>query len=401
MNRNILFAVGLSLFSAIFSAAIHVSVVQAAPEPSFKVTCYPTGHAQDDPIVFPGQAGKSHMHTFYGAHGVNANSNLTSILADPRSQCGSYYDKSDRSAYWIPSLYRNDQLVYKDDGSMNLTVYYQRSGNSSGARIDQAFPQGLRMIAGDMRATTPQDNVWFKCGVTDDFGRQSKLGQSFPTCNADETLVAELKFPDCWNGTSIDSPDHKSHMAYSSSNGSCPASHPVKLPKVTFEAIFWGVNGPASQFRFASGSAYSFHGDIMSGWEPRAFAGLVNNCLNFAAGEIDCNIYNFTDINISGVTQAMIDAQTKWANVAPVTPAPATTTSPQPATPMDHSMMNMSEADHAAMQASAETPEKLPSTGPSVTLVTVIGLGVLSAAYFIYQASRVRLHHAIRDYLRK
>ena len=139
----------------------------------------------------------------------------------------------------------------------------------------------------------------------------------------------------------------------------------------------------------------------MSGWEPRAFAGLVNNCLNFAAGEIDCNIYNFTDINISGVTQAMIDAQTKWANVAPVTPAPATTTSPQPATPMDHSMMNMSEADHAAMQASAETPEKLPSTGPSVTLVTVIGLGVLSAAYFIYQASRVRLHHAIRDYLRK
>ena len=42
-------------------------VANALPDPSFRVQCYVTGQRMDDPIVFPGQAGKSHMHTFYGA----------------------------------------------------------------------------------------------------------------------------------------------------------------------------------------------------------------------------------------------------------------------------------------------------------------------------------------------
>lgn len=52
----------------------------------------------------------------------------------------------------------------------------------------------------------------------------------------------------CWDGQNLDTPDHKSHVAYSGTGatggGPCPASHPVKLPQVMYE-IMWDV----SQFR--------------------------------------------------------------------------------------------------------------------------------------------------------
>lgn len=48
----------------------------------------------------------------------------------------------------------------------------------------------------------------------------------------------------CWDGKNLDSPDHKSHVTYSgtgaSGGGSCPSSHPVKLPQVMYE-LMWNV----------------------------------------------------------------------------------------------------------------------------------------------------------------
>jgi hypothetical protein len=47
----------------------------------------------------------------------------------------------------------------------------------------------------------------------------------------------------CWDGKNVDSPDHKSHVAYPSSgtfesSGPCPSTHPVKLPQVMYEVIW-------------------------------------------------------------------------------------------------------------------------------------------------------------------
>ena len=47
----------------------------------------------------------------------------------------------------------------------------------------------------------------------------------------------------CWDGKNLDSPDHKSHVAYPASgsfesSGPCPGSHPVKLPQVMYE-VMW------------------------------------------------------------------------------------------------------------------------------------------------------------------
>jgi Domain of unknown function (DUF1996) len=47
----------------------------------------------------------------------------------------------------------------------------------------------------------------------------------------------------CWDGKNLDSPDHKSHVAYPTAGpasfdtdgGACPTTHPVKIPQVMLE----------------------------------------------------------------------------------------------------------------------------------------------------------------------
>lgn len=318
----------LSLFAAaVLASTIGVVVVvepaAAAANPSFKVTCYPRGMAQNDPIVFPGQAGKSHMHSFFGAKGVDQNTTVDSLLRQSSSQCGAGFDTVDLSAYWIPTLYKDDQPVHDESGAHQLAVYYQRAGGPTGAPVAQAIPRGLKMIAGDMRATTPQSNVSYVCAKTDDAGQQRGGGHEFLTCNPDELFIAKLVFPDCWDGKNLDSADHKSHMAFSGgSQATCPAGHPVKLPQITFEAWYHGVNGPAGSFRWASGGAYTFHGDVIAAWDTRAAANLVNQCINVA---FDCNPLPYSRVPQGAVTQAQIDAQLAGtAPAPPATPAPPT-----------------------------------------------------------------------------
>ena len=57
-----------------------------------------------------------------------------------------------------------------------------------------------------------------------------------------KTACAELEvsmaFPSCWDGVSLDSEDHQSHVSYDIEggwfDGECPASHPVKIPEIQF-----------------------------------------------------------------------------------------------------------------------------------------------------------------------
>lgn len=55
--------------------------------------------------------------------------------------------------------------------------------------------------------------------------------------------MSSLRFPTCWDGKNLDSPDHMSHMSYPEtgtfeSGGPCPASHPVRTSQVMFEVIW-------------------------------------------------------------------------------------------------------------------------------------------------------------------
>ena len=237
----------------------------------FITPCRYSHRAPDDPIVFPNQPGASHSHDFFGNTSTNANSTFESLSAAP-TRCRR---AADRAGYWVPTLYVNGQPVT----ASGATIYYRDNGKDPASV--RPFPSGLRVVAGNSRATGPQplDVVAWDCGSQ---GGQDPL-PSAPLCPPGRRLRATIRFPDCWDGASLDSADHKSHLAYAiriprRSGRHCPASHPVALAKITMHISYPTAGGDG--VTLASGSSYTEHADFFNAWEPAALADLTRRCLN-------------------------------------------------------------------------------------------------------------------------
>jgi hypothetical protein len=242
----------------------------------WQMLCGLSHQAKVDPIVFPNQAGASHLHSFYGNVTTNEKSTAASLMAS-RSTCARGMENSDHSAYWVPALMKkgdNGALTAETGGDQVIWAYYRRGGVPGGPEVQQPFPIGLRMIAGDHMATSPQpkSQVQWQCG----FG--GPRYDAIPTCNQDE-IHATLPFPNCWNGKDLDSANHKSHMAYAAPSGACPADHPVVLPELWFEIDYIGLTNGA-QYVLSTGGVYSMHGDFFAAWDPQVQRALIANCLN-------------------------------------------------------------------------------------------------------------------------
>lgn len=232
----------------------------------FSVRCDFSHRNTDDLIVFPGQAGRSHDHTYFGNRTTNAASSQESLRA-ATSTCAR---GTDTAAYWVPTLFSNGQAVTP----RSATVYYRRR---TADRV-QAFPQGLRMIAGTSTATTaqPLQVTFWNCRT---LGERSEPTSSVPACAAGRSSVLNLhvNFPNCWNGTALDSADHKSHLAYSV-RGSCPATHPVPVPAISLIVHYAPVDPATAEL--ASRGQLSGHGDFVNAWDQQRLERLVNRFLN-------------------------------------------------------------------------------------------------------------------------
>ena len=142
-----------------------------------------------------------------------------------------------------------------------------------------AFPAGLRVIAGDSKATGPQslDAVSWGCGADSGIERQ----QAPPTCPSGHALRATIRFPDCWNGNDLDSADHKSHLAYAvprrGGGRVCDPAHPIAVPKLTMVVTYPVAGGPG--ISLASGPAYTEHADFFNAWDQPTLDQLVMRCL--------------------------------------------------------------------------------------------------------------------------
>ncbi|MER5427092.1 DUF1996 domain-containing protein [Streptosporangium roseum] len=234
----------------------------------FLAECPFTHRLPDDPIVFPGLPGGSHMHSFFGNTSTDAHSDLTSLL-NADSTCS---PRIDLSSYWVPTLY-NDNVPVEPTGT---TFYYL----GEGVRDDviartQPLPLGLRIVAGNAKATQPDDtsNARWSCLHAGHVGSS----KNFVTCPAGTMLESYLDFPQCWNGRDLDSADHKSHMAYPVA-GTCPASHPVPVPKLR-QVLRYPVNGDPAKFRLASGPGFTMHGDFFNAWPEAEMERRVRDCI--------------------------------------------------------------------------------------------------------------------------
>jgi hypothetical protein len=224
--------------------------------PHFVLECSFTHRNNDDAIVFPGEPGRSHNHTYVGNFSVDASTQPGSLLGG-RTSCD--FD-ADSSAYWAPTLYVGRRSVLPLGGF----VYYIKRTSSDVV----AHPPGLKMIAGNAAALRPQPTsiAGWSCA---ELGRGRKFA-TIPACARNHLLQLQITFPNCWQGTSLDSPNHKLHMAYASA-GTCPASRPIALPTLVLILVYPEV---PVQAQVASGRL-GIHADFMNGWNQDALARLV------------------------------------------------------------------------------------------------------------------------------
>lgn len=248
----------------------------ASTHGAFRIVCDFSHMAPDDPIVFAGQPGRSHLHAFFGNTAVNAYSTSQSIAQSGNSSC--HGGTANRSAYWVPAVI---------DGRTGAPVrpaasmfYYKPGYDGVPAASIQPLPAGLRMIAGDpANSVRPSNRVRFSCHQNSNL-----VGSSLVNCPVGDDLVLSIEFPQCWDGVNLDSPDHKSHMSYA--HNGCPATHPVALPLITFN-IHVPVTEPnqVTHWRLSSDSysgpaGYSMHADWWNGWKPAIMDTWIQHCIH-------------------------------------------------------------------------------------------------------------------------
>jgi hypothetical protein len=233
-------------------------------------------------------------------------SGYSELAASDCTSCGVTQDKS---AYWTPPLY----FKHADTGKFEiveqvggLLAYYFLNYNSGENKVT-AFPEGFAMIAGDTNqrsftGSLESKAIGFNCmnygrAPEGTLYRHSMPDKAYLDANCADGIRVELMFPACWNGKDLDSPNHRSHVAYPDGvmTGNCPPEFPVRFPGLMFE-IIWNTNafnGKAGEFVWSNGdpTGYGYHGDFIMGWESGVLQKAADTCTNPSGVMADCPVF--------------------------------------------------------------------------------------------------------------
>jgi hypothetical protein len=269
---------------------------------AFRFICQPGQVRRDDPIVYPGQPGKSHLHQFFGNTTANAFSTYGSLRVKGDSTCSNMLN---RSAYWIPAMLDGKGKVVRPD---YVTIYYKRLPASSPrcqtmGKACVTLPRGMRYIFGYNMATGEAKHFHFDCnGPTGTPGNYPDIVTAAKNCPVGNRLGAILNGPDCWDGRNLNSTDHRKHVAYAgygwSGRYECPATHPYIIPAFTLGAWYevdenldksgewnpgtstWSLSSDSMPGMPQMRPGSTLHGDWLGAWDDGVMQMWVENCIN-------------------------------------------------------------------------------------------------------------------------
>ena len=274
---------------------------------AFRMFCSPGQLAKDDPLVYPGQSGVSHLHQFFGNTGTNASSNYQSLRGSGGTTCGQSATPFNRSAYWFPAMLDGVGHVIKPQ---YISVYYKRNSASdpmcslsSAQHLGQCadLPNGIRYVFGyNMKDGSHAGEINMSCADSDD-GKVKGIPGWFHNfaeiaaagCPVGAQLIIAPNAPNCWDGQSLDTADHRSHMSYATGPwytgqlfNACPADHPYVIPDMellihfTIDANFakWHVSSDEMVPGAPAGS--TFHVDYWEAWSPTIKKAWHDGCIN-------------------------------------------------------------------------------------------------------------------------
>lgn len=314
-----------------FTTAAHIKQSTAGYMPSkspdevgaFRFTCLGGHLAYDDPEVLPGQPGKSHLHQFVGNTGTNAFSTYKSLRASGGSTCErSTSEALNRSAYWMPAMLNGVGMVIPADW---MNTYYKQlpaddpkctqttDPSVKGACVP--LPNGLQLLGGFDFATmtggptdTRSRDYWsmgFDChskvngsegpSLT---GFKHSIAEIVATgkCPPGSWLRAAITLPQCWDGKTVTSADHRSHANYPPQS-LCDGKHLYRFPEIAMQ-VFFTVDEHLATWRLSSDdmaaqmmghpvvAGSTLHADYIEAWSPVAKALWEKNCID---GHLSCS----------------------------------------------------------------------------------------------------------------
>ena len=279
---------------------------------AFRFICNAGQLRYDDPIVYPGQPGKSHLHQFYGNTSADANSTYSSLRASGESTCMSPLN---RSAYWMPAMLNGRGGVVRPDF---VAIYYKRrpisdpkcslsSGDPRAEGTCVPLPNGLKFVFGFNMlnpAELPTGALYFNCqGPGAIPGKYPDLVTAAKNCPAGAQLGAVINAPECWDGKNLDSADHRSHVSYATYGTwgylKCPPTHPYVIPTFTLGAwytvddtldrsgvwtagktVTWSLSSDTMAGMTPSKPGTTFHADWFGAWDNTVMSMWMDNCIN-------------------------------------------------------------------------------------------------------------------------
>lgn len=294
---------------------------------AFRFMCSAGQVLRDDPIVYPGQPGKSHLHQFFGNTSANAYSTYGALRVKGDSTCGNMLN---RSAYWMPAMLDGKGHVVRPD---YVSIYYKRLPDTSpdcqvAGKACVALPRGMRYIFGYNMATGESDHFYFNCdGPTATPGHYPDIVTAAKNCPVGNRLGAILTGPDCWDGRNLNSADHRSHVGYTSFNDRgqlvCPKNKPYILPVFTMGAWYtvdenldtsgewtpgkptWSLSSDNMPGMAPMRPGSTLHADWLGAWDDDVMKAWMDNCIN--------KLLNCSGGDLGNGRQLRADPKFDWA----------------------------------------------------------------------------------------
>ena len=270
----------------------------------FRAACEFSHFAYDDPLVYPGKPGASHLHMFFGNTEANAFTTYESLINSGSSTCNG--QELNRTGYWAPALFDGDGNVRVPE---RIVVYYKGENKARGR--SEVYPPGAAMIATENINTMPHAEggaggvrLGFLC--TDNFSANTNIGsQTMADCDGSRfgtdpnrprwtVLEVSIKFPQCWNGE-----DPSDWTNFSPPVGDwyvsrCEGEYNHTFPNLEYFINYrvepgestagWFLASDVDPVSFSLGddpAGSTVHADWWGGWHPEINRMWIDNCVNY------------------------------------------------------------------------------------------------------------------------